>query len=86
MMNDDCNETPGPFGRPCTPRSNEHLWRVHKDHRIVDAELRYHAEHGVEVQLLINGTVTYGRRWPTRALVVAEADEQRRELECIGWN
>jgi len=85
MKTDDFSEAPGLFGQPCMPRSNEHLWRVGKNHRIVDAELRYHAEHGVEVQFLLDGAVAYGRRWPTRALAVAEATETRCELECIGW-
>ena len=85
-VNDDSNEETGLFGRPCRPRSNEHLWRECRDHRFVDAELVYHAEHGVEVQFLFDSTTAYTRRWPTRALAIEEATAQRRELERVGWH
>ena len=68
------------------PRSREHLWRLRKNHRTVDAELLFHGEYGVEIQFLYNGEMAYGRRWPARALAIAEADDKRTELERAGWN
>jgi hypothetical protein len=40
------------------PRPGERLWRVRKDHRTVEAELRYHPDGlggGVEVQFYYSG-------------------------------
>jgi hypothetical protein len=81
MANDDHFYAPGHVGQPCALRSKEHLWRLRKDHRTADAELRFHSEHGVEIQFLYSGEMAYGRRWPTRALAVAEADDKRQEFE-----
>jgi hypothetical protein len=80
------NHTPPP---PTTvPGPGERLWRVRKDHRTVEAELRYHPEGlggGVEVQFYYRGEFVYGRRWATREAAVAEADDKLRELVQRGW-
>ena len=70
------------------PRRGERLWRVRKDHRTVEAELRYHPEGlggGVEVQFYYNGEFIYGRRWAMRQAAVAESDDKLRELVQRGW-
>ena len=85
MTPDDPFYAPGYVGKPCAPRSREHLWRLRKDHRTVDADLLYHAEYGVEIQFSYNGEMAYGRRWPVRADAIAEANDKRRELERNGW-
>ena len=38
------------------------------------AGLGYHGEYGVEVQLLRDGELLYGRRYDLRAFAVAESD------------
>ena len=60
------------------------MWRLRKLHQYVDAELVVDGE-GVEIQFLLNGACSYTRRWPTRALALAEAGEKRAELEREGW-
>jgi hypothetical protein len=53
---------------------------------IWSADLRYHGEYGVEVQLLRNGEFYAGRRFDTKALAIDYADAERRLLiEQEGW-
>jgi hypothetical protein len=72
------------------PRPGESLWEFRQNHVTRAAELRYHGEWGVETQILRNGELASGRRFPTRALAIAEADAVRREIEkdtwALGWN
>ena len=57
---------------------------MRKDGQQTDCALLGHGEYGWEVVLLLNGDWFYVRRWITRALALAEADEHRRELERDG--
>jgi hypothetical protein len=75
------NET----GAPCKPRPRERLWTLTKNGKRIDAELLYHAEHGVEIQFLHEAVMAYGRRWALRAQAVEEANAKRAELEGQGW-
>ena len=61
---------------PPQPRIGEPLWTVEKDSRRLACELRDEGEAGVEVQVSRDGELLYGRRWATRALALAKADEQ----------
>jgi hypothetical protein len=62
---------------PPQPRIGEPLWTVEKDSRRLACELRDDGEAGVEVQVSRDGELLYGRRWATRALALAKADEQK---------
>ncbi len=61
------------------------LWSMRKKGKQIDAELRGHGEYGWECQFLNDGELAYGRRWITRALALAEADDKRNELAQQGW-
>jgi hypothetical protein len=61
------------------------LWRLRKQHRHVDAELQVEGEGDVLLRFFLNGTLTYSRRWPSRALALHEAADKRAELEREGW-
>jgi hypothetical protein len=76
----------GGTGGPCKPRSRERLWTLTKAGKRIEAELLFHAEHGVEIQFLHEGVMAYGRRWTLRAEAVQEATERRIELEELGWS
>ena len=41
------------------------------------AELRYHGEYGVEAQILRNGELTIGRRFPLKEQAVRWAEVER---------
>ena len=62
-------------------RPGELLWEFRKDYRTYSCELRYHADWGVEAQILKDGEllVTYGH--DTRVLAVQWADEARELIE-----
>ena len=60
------------------------MWRLRKLHQYVDATLQ-DAGDGVDVQFFYNGECAYRRRWPTRALAIAELAGKRAELEREGW-
>ena len=69
-----------PDHRPAPPRERkpgEHLWAIRKDGQQLDCELRDHGPWGVEVQVYREREFLYGRRWPTRALALEEADDQK---------
>jgi hypothetical protein len=68
------NRKPAP---PRQPQPGEHLWAIRKDGQQLDCELPDHGERGVEVQVYREREFLYGRRWPTRALALEEADDQR---------
>jgi hypothetical protein len=67
--------TISPRRRARKPR--EHLWAIRKDGQQLDCELRDHGEWGVEVQIYREREFLYGRRWPTRALALEEAGQQK---------
>ncbi len=60
------------------------MWRLRKLHQWVDAEIRLDGD-AVVLLFLLNGALTYERRWPTRAEAMAEAAGKRAELEREGW-
>ena len=70
---------------PCKPRPRERLWTLTKNGKRIDAELLFHAEHGLEIQFLHEGVMAYGRRWTLRAQAVDEAATKRAELERAAW-
>ena len=78
---------PGRSGAPPgVANPGERLWRVRKQQRAIDAQLRHHGDGvGIELQFLLEGELALGRLYPTRELAVAAADDKRRELERAGW-
>jgi hypothetical protein len=62
-------------GRGAQRNPSRHLWAVRKDGQQVDCELRDHGPWGVEVQIYRERECLYGRRWPTRALAIEEAND-----------
>jgi hypothetical protein len=74
-----------PRPEPRKPMVGEHLWSMRKGDKRIDAELCDQGAYGIEVQLWCRGQFLYGRRWASRALAVADADDKRRELEREGW-
>jgi hypothetical protein len=61
------------------------LWTLRKGDCIEHAELRTHREAGFELQLLMDGKLFLGQRYPTRARAVEEAEMRRVILEAEGW-
>ena len=77
------NPTPPP---PRMPKPGEHVWTLVKSGRRFDCELRFHGEsYGWEVQLLEDGEIRYGWRFPLRAGADAEAEAQRARLLRDAW-
>jgi hypothetical protein len=74
-----------PRPEPRKPMAGEHLWSMRNGDKSIGAELRDHGGYGIEIQFRYQGEFVYGRRWATRELAVAEADDKRRELERGGW-
>jgi hypothetical protein len=64
--------------------AGQRLWRLRKLHQSVDAELEDSGD-AASVRFFYNGELAYERRWPTRALALAEAAGKRLELEREGW-
>jgi len=62
---------------PRQPRAGASLWTIQKDGRNLTCELRDDGEWGVELQVYREGEFLYGRRWATRALALAEAEERK---------
>jgi hypothetical protein len=85
MPDADWWSTQGRAATPSKPRPRERLWTLTKAGKRIDAELLFHAEHGVEIQFLYEGVMAYGRRWTLRAQAIQEASEKRAELEGEGW-
>jgi hypothetical protein len=84
-MNNDSMLWNAPRPEPRKARVGEHLWSMRKDDKRVDAELRDHGKHGVEIQFRYQRDFVYGRRWATRELAIAEGEDKQRELEECGW-
>lgn len=76
------NQPPTP---PRTPTPGRHQWSLWKDGARTDCELRIHGEHGVEVQLLRDGTLYMGTRCITYASAESLAEHERFLLEREGW-
>jgi hypothetical protein len=76
-MNDEPFYAPNRTTASRQRQPGEHLWAVRKDGRQLDCELRDHGAWGVEVQVYREGEFLYGRRWASRALALAEADERK---------
>jgi hypothetical protein len=70
---------------PRQPQPGELLWTLHKGDNVETAELRTHAEAGVELQLLMNGELFMGKRYATRELALDERVVIRVRLEAEGW-
>lgn len=74
------NRPPRP---PRQAKPGEPIWSLTMPTGIrVECELRDHGDYGVEVQIF--HTVNerdffYGRRWPSRAVALEEADERKAE-------
>ena len=76
-MTDQPFYAPNRMIAPPQPRTGEPLWTVQKNGRRLVCELRDDGEAGVEVQVSRDGEFLYGRRCPTRALALEEANEQK---------
>ena len=61
----------------CRPRPGEPLWSVRRDGVTWSAELRYHGEYGVEAQILRNGELRMGRRFPLKEQAIRWAEEEK---------
>jgi hypothetical protein len=61
----------------------EPLW-TQKEGRQLACELRDDGDVGVEVQVYREGELLCGRRWATRALALAKADEQKAQYLSEG--
>jgi hypothetical protein len=59
------------------PRPGEPLWSIRKGDVTWSAELRYHGEYGVEAQILRNGELSIGRRFPLKEQAVGWAEEEK---------
>jgi hypothetical protein len=77
MMSDQPFYAPDHKPTPLKRQAGEHLWAIRKDGQQLDCELRDHGQWGVEVQIYREREFLYGRRWPTRALALEEADDQK---------
>jgi hypothetical protein len=69
----------------CKPKPVERIWSVRKKGHQIDAELRGHGEWGWEFQLLADGELLYGHRWPCRSEAIAEATEKQQALLGRSW-
>jgi hypothetical protein len=77
-MNDD-QPFYAPDRKPLAPRQpkpGEHLWSIRKDGQRLDCELRDHGAWELRCKCIGGDQFLYGRRWPTRALTLEEADVQ----------
>jgi hypothetical protein len=74
-MSDQPFYAPSLTTQPRQPRAGEPLWTVEKNGRPLACELRDDGAAGVEVQVYRDRELLYGRRWATRALALAKADE-----------
>ena len=70
---------------PVKPREGEPLWALTKGAKRLACALRYHGEHGVETLVLLDGELYVGRRFPTRALALDEANTMRAQCVEHGW-
>jgi hypothetical protein len=61
----------------CRPRPGEPLWSLRREGVTWSAELRYHGEYGVETQILRNGELSIGRRFPLKEQAIRWAEEEK---------
>ena len=86
MADDDWYKPNPPQPPPRVPKPGEWQWTLVKNGRRYDCELRFHGEsYGWECQLLEDGEIRYGPRFPLHAGAVAEADAQHARLLREGW-
>ena len=62
----------------------ERLWRVRKDHTWIDAQLAG-GPTAIELRFFLDGARVFSRRFPTRALATADAQNRLRDLQRAGW-
>jgi hypothetical protein len=74
-MSDQPYLTPNRATAPGQPRPAERLWTVRKDGGQLVCELRDDGGVGAELQVYRERELLYGRRWATRALALAKANE-----------
>jgi hypothetical protein len=77
MMSDQPFYAPNRTPTPRQPRPGEPLCAIQKDGRQLACELRDDGDLGVEVQVYRDREFLYGRRWPTRARALEEADARK---------
>jgi hypothetical protein len=53
--------------------------------KTLTCELRCHVEYGLETLVLLDGELYVGRRFPTRALAMEEADAMHSQCAEHGW-
>ena len=70
---------------PAASRPAEPLWTLSQGVAQMACVLRDHGDLGVEIQLLRDGALLYGRRFDTRALALQCAALERETLEAEGW-
>ena len=73
----------------CKPRPRERLWTLMKNGKRVDAELLFHAEHGVEIQFIHEGdgvrsAVDPARRGRGRGNIKTQGARERRMALVAG--
>ena len=62
------------------------LWRVRKDHHTLEADLRSHDDsYGVELQILCDGDLVFGRHYDRRELATGEAHALLQHYRADGW-
>lgn len=61
------------------------VWRMRKLHDWIDAEIAENDGAGVELRILLKGTLSYRRTFATRDQAMAEASDRRATLERDGW-
>lgn len=72
--------------QPAQLQAGEPVWSLRKGAQRADAELRDHGEaYGVELQLLRDGELLYGRRFGSRVWALEEAAAVRQHYEREGW-
>jgi hypothetical protein len=87
MTDDDVWYKPnGPKSAPRLPKPGERVWSLVKDGRRLDCELRFQGEsYGWECQVLEDGVLRFGSRFPSHAGAVAEAEAKRERLLRNRW-
>lgn len=66
-------------------RSGGRLWALRKGSERRHAVLLDRGPWGIDVQVFANGEFLSGRRYPSRALAVARAEEERQQRLADGW-
>jgi len=69
-----------------TTRGSTRLWRLRKDHRLIEAIVRVRTDsEGVTLKINYNGEATDSRQWPTYELAAKAADARLRDFLRQGW-